>query len=215
MITHLWILVSLQRSGSTWVLDEIARSDCVRADGEIFDHWDGTSSHDAAKDAWTPAGRRAAVEGLMKLAGGAFDRFDGPVSHRLEKWTRRRFEKSSANVRSVGFKWMVNQRIGEDYEWLLPLCKARGVRLLFLERSDLLKRAVSKVQNKHMSLAHARTEKQLNRLNVKMDMPAAVHKSYSARQLTPSTRHLLDGVEVPVPHRSTEPARPRSERLTH
>ena len=25
---------------------------------------------------------------------------------------------------------------------------------------------------------------------------------------TPSTRHLLDGVEVPVPHRSTEPARP-------
>jgi len=30
----------------------------------------------------------------------------------------------------------------------------------------------------------------------------------------PSTRHLLDGVEVPVPHRSTEPARPRSRRLS-
>ena len=29
---------------------------------------------------------------------------------------------------------------------------------------------------------------------------------------TPSTRHLLDGVEVPVPRRSTEPARPRSRR---
>ena len=129
--THLWILVSLQRSGSTWVLDEIARSDCVRANGEIFDHWDGTS-HDAAKDAWTPAGRRAAVEGLMKLADGAFDGFDGPVSQRLAKWTRRRSEKSSAksnNVKSVGFKWMVNQRIGEDYEWLLPLAKARGVKL--------------------------------------------------------------------------------------
>ena len=132
MITHLWILVSLQRSGSTWVLDEIARSDCVRADGEIFDHWDGGVSHSAAIDAWTPAGRRAAVEGLMKLADGAFDRFDGPVSHRLEKWTGRRSEKSSAkgnNVRSVGFKWMVNQRIGDDYEWLLPLAKARGVKL--------------------------------------------------------------------------------------
>ena len=156
--THLWILVSLQRSGSTWLLGEIARSDCVRANGEIFDSWDGGISHDAAKDAWTPAGRRAAVEGLMKLADGAFDRFDGPVSHRLEKWTRRRFDKSSNNVKSVGFKWMVNQRIGEDYEWLLPLCKARGVRLIFLERSDLLKRAVSKVQNKVTSMAHARTE---------------------------------------------------------
>ena len=129
--THLWILVSLQRSGSTWVLDEIARSDCVRANGEIFDSWDGGISHDAAKDAWTPAGRRAAVEGLMKLADGAFDGFDGPVSQRLAKWTRRRSEKSSAknNVRSIGFKWMVNQRIGEDYEWLLPLAKARGVKL--------------------------------------------------------------------------------------
>ena len=31
---------------------------------------------------------------------------------------------------------------------------------------------------------------------------------------TPSTRHLLDGVEVPVPHRSTEPARPRFRRET-
>ena len=29
---------------------------------------------------------------------------------------------------------------------------------------------------------------------------------------TPSTRHLLDGVEVLVPHRSTEPARPCSRR---
>ena len=161
MISHLWILVSLQRSGSTWVLDEIARSDCVRADGEIFDHWDGGVSHSAAIDAWTPAGRRAAVEGLMKLADGAFDRFDGPVSHRLEKWTGRRSEKSSTkgnNVRSVGFKWMVNQRIGEDYDWLLPLARRRGVKLIFLERGDLLKRAVSKVQNKVTSMAHARTE---------------------------------------------------------
>ena len=29
---------------------------------------------------------------------------------------------------------------------------------------------------------------------------------------TPSTRHLLEGVEVSVPRRSTEPARPRSRR---
>ena len=29
---------------------------------------------------------------------------------------------------------------------------------------------------------------------------------------TPSTRHLLDGVEVPVPYRSTDPARPCTRR---
>ena len=63
---------------------------------------------------------------------------------------------------------MVNQRVGEDYEWLLPLANQSGIKLLFLERSDLLKRAVSKVQNKKK----ARTEKQSSRLSHKIDMPA-------------------------------------------
>ena len=69
----------------------------------------------------------------------------------------------------VGFKWtMVNQRVGEDYEWLLPVANQSGIKLLFHERSDLLKRAVSKVQNKKK----ARTEKQSSRLSHKIDMPA-------------------------------------------
>ena len=63
---------------------------------------------------------------------------------------------------------MVNQRVGEDYEWLLPLANQSGIKLLFHERSDLLKRAVSKVQNKKK----ARTEKQSSRLSHKIDMPA-------------------------------------------
>ena len=32
------------------------------------------------------------------------------------------------------------------------------------------------------------------------------------RRVTPSTRRLLDGVAMPVPHRSTEPGRPRHRR---
>ena len=35
----------------------------------------------------------------------------------------------------------------------------------------------------------------------------------AASTFTPSTRHLLDGVAVSVPHRSTEPARPRHRRV--
>ena len=37
-------------------------------------------------------------------------------------------------------------------------------------------------------------------------------KFYGAFVSTPSTRRLLDGVAMPVPHRSTEPARPRHHR---
>ena len=37
-------------------------------------------------------------------------------------------------------------------------------------------------------------------------------KFYGALSSTPSTRRLLDGVEMPVPRRSTEPGRPRHRR---
>ena len=37
-------------------------------------------------------------------------------------------------------------------------------------------------------------------------------KIFTASSSTPSTRRLLDGVAVPVPHHSTEPARPRHRR---
>ena len=42
-----------------------------------------------------------------------------------------------------------------------------------------------------------------------------VWKSNVAAHLTPSTRRLLDGVAVSIPHRSTEPARPRHRREVH
>ena len=38
------------------------------------------------------------------------------------------------------------------------------------------------------------------------------NQNFKARSSTPSTRRLLDGVAMPVPHRSTGPARPRHHR---
>ena len=44
-------------------------------------------------------------------------------------------------------------------------------------------------------------------------VPVCVEIKFTARSSsTPSTRRLLDGVAVPVPHRSTEPGRPRHRR---
>jgi hypothetical protein len=37
-------------------------------------------------------------------------------------------------------------------------------------------------------------------------------KVYGASSSTPSTRHLLDGVTMPIPRRSTKPGRPRHRR---
>ncbi len=64
------------------------------------------------------------------------------------------------------------------------------------------------LEGKLATLDHARQGKE-PRIN---QILAARLRNRWIMASTPSTRHLLDGVEVLVPHRSTEPARPRSRR---
>ena len=49
---------------------------------------------------------------------------------------------------------------------------------------------------------------------VEIKCRGAISSHGSITTSTPSTRRLLDGVAVLVPHRSTEPALPRCTRLT-
>ena len=47
---ELFILVSLQRSGTTWFVEEMAKSPCVRAEHEIFDGFEGKVHGQAHSD---------------------------------------------------------------------------------------------------------------------------------------------------------------------
>ena len=56
---------------------------------------------------------------------------------------------------AIGFKWMVEedgregQGLGAAFDdWFLPFAKAKGIKLAFLERTSLLRRAVSRVHNR-------------------------------------------------------------------
>ena len=70
--THLWILISVQRRGTKWFTDEMSRSPCVRGDHAIL--------------GGTQAQRRAAVEGLMRLADTGEARFEEAVPEKL-RWS--------------------------------------------------------------------------------------------------------------------------------
>ncbi len=78
--THLWILISVQRSGTTWFTSEMSRSPCVRADHAIFDAYDN-----AGPGAWKGK-RRAAIEGLMRLADTGEAKFEEAVPEKLRWW---------------------------------------------------------------------------------------------------------------------------------
>ena len=93
--THLWILISLQRSGTTWFTSEMSRSPCVRADHAIFDKFD-----DKGPEVWTHAQRRAAIEGLMRLADTGEARFDAAVPEKLRWWAGLTRDRMAADNRS-------------------------------------------------------------------------------------------------------------------
>ncbi len=89
----LWILLSLQRSGTTWFMREMARSPCVRWEAAVFDKFD-----DKGPEQWSHAQRRAALEGLKRLADRGEARFDAPgVSEHLRKWTEHTAELMSSH----------------------------------------------------------------------------------------------------------------------
>ena len=133
----------------------MAKSPCVRAEHEIFDGFEGKVHGVARSDdaeQWTPAGRRAALDGLMDLAAGAWNGYHDRVPSKLWAWTNHTRELMNKHNETmapiaVGLKWMAghakgnghggkafeivdNQGFEASLEWLLPLAKARGVKFV-------------------------------------------------------------------------------------
>ena len=158
-----FILVSLQRSGTTWFVEEMAKSPCVHAEHEIFSAYE---TH-ADADRWTTPGRRAAIDGLMRLAAGTWEKYDAPVPKKLVDFTRHKRDimnkhNSTRAPIAMGMKWMAgyasgggnnrrrdalvirdNQGLEKSLDWLLPLARKKNIKFVFLERGHLLRRAVS------------------------------------------------------------------------
>ena len=204
----LWILVSLQRSGTTWFMREMARSPCVRWEAAVFDKFD-----DKGPEVWSHAHRRAALEGLKRLVDRGEARFDAPgVSEHLERWTEHTAELMNNHNYTrapvaVGMKWMGgfgtggqtmkearlgkaahapltvvdNQGLEKAFDtWLIDFSKSLKIKFVFLERDALLRRLVSSFHNK-AAPGEAHTS-------------SPVWKS-NFRRPTPSTRELTSLVD--------------------
>jgi len=129
---------------------------------------------------------RAAVEGLANVTEGLAASFDSrhPVSESLQTWAynaHRHHEPVGAPF-AIGFKWMAKaQGLPEALDdWLVPVAADRGVKFIFLERRNILRRAVSKhfqnlrtVQHvPNLPNAHTRDPKERDRLaSIRAEMP--------------------------------------------
>ncbi|KAH8064831.1 ubiquitin-protein transferase [Aureococcus anophagefferens] len=126
-----FITMTVQRTGSTWLSDELDAHPCITSGKEIF-------LNEKTGDppwVWSDAKKRLALEAL----------FDGKAS--LNFSATRSFEKflgRCAGARgdvACGFKWMMSQHVDRAWDagWLPELCAARKLRVVFLERLNLLR----------------------------------------------------------------------------
>ena len=91
----------------------MAKSPCVHAEHEIFSAYE---TH-ADADRWTTPGRRAAIDGLMRLAAGTWEKYDAPVPKKLVDFTRHKRDIMNKHNRTrapiaMGMKWMAGYATG-------------------------------------------------------------------------------------------------------
>ena len=165
-----FIVVTTQRSGSRWLVDESARA-LHRLWGRIFQR---QGLLDDIKDAPRCGRVSHSIAGQERVG-----RRQGVRGHagRLGKQRERYSPK-----RRQGFKWMLNQPTDLGAEeafasWLLPVLKQRRAKLIFLVRRHLLRLLVSKKTNadskgtsKHVPHAHSTEE--ASSVAKKVELPA-------------------------------------------
>ena len=165
-----FIVVTTQRSGSRWMVDELRRARCIDCGGEYFN----------AKDFWTRPKMRTAVDGFLTLSPGKNVTVVGKAFEDMrDVWARK--EKGTSPKRRQGFKWMLNQPFDIGAEeafdlWLLPVLKERRAKLIFLVRRHLLRLLVSKVTNADSKgttehVPHAHSTEEASSVAKKVELP--------------------------------------------
>lgn len=140
---HPYVVVSSQRSGSLFVMDELKSYPCVVSHSEMFLNrggleWDGATLRNCLK---------------TFAAGGALPGDNSPpITAKFQVMLNQTLRQEAEAARqgyavATGFKWMLSQRAGRHWPWFVELCRDFGVRLVFLLRRNAARQLVSRLLN--------------------------------------------------------------------
>ena len=155
-----FVIVTVQRTGSTWLVEEIQGHPCLAAGKEIFLNQNkpqnvkpNTSAATIANKysgfVWSTARRQAALNAFYD--GAPLDD-DANVTYPFRHFAK---HCRSSGAPTCGFKWMLSQHFQDDWPaWFRAFCRDRGVSLIFLTRENLLRVRVSSYakDNAHQSI---------------------------------------------------------------
>ena len=143
-----FVIVTVQRTGSTWLVEELDKHPCIMSSKEIFLNNNKvenigpnmTAEYIAKKYSgfkWSAGARREAMDRLY--SGGEIDHANSTASFRNHARHCRTGGKTVC-----GFKWMLSQHFGDDWrDWFRDFCARHGIALVFLTRRNVLRVRVS------------------------------------------------------------------------
>ncbi|KAL2522827.1 P-loop containing nucleoside triphosphate hydrolase superfamily protein [Forsythia ovata] len=179
---RLFVIVSMQRSGSGWFETLLNSHTNISSNGEIF----------SVKE------RRNNVSSILMTLDRVYN---------LDWFTSASKNQCSA---AVGFKWMLNQGLMEHHKEIVEYFKDRGVSVIFLFRRNLLRRMVSDLANsydryakllngRHKSHVHSNEEANtlstykpvINLTSLVVDLKLMDKTVLEALEFFSSTRHFI------------------------
>lgn len=188
-----FVLLSTQRSGTSWLMERLAAHPEVGAYGELL------------------LGGR---EGWPEWPPGASDRpFYQTYLTERDAGARRREHRHlfsyldylyepRRGFRAIGFKLMYNE--ATPYPELLVYLKARGVRVLHLARSNLLDIAFSQIAMRSRTFVHAWSPDQREAVRVTVDTAYLLKLLRRHERDRVIARRVLRAARVPVHEASYE-----------
>ena len=158
----LFIVITTQRTGSTWFVEELDTHPCLEVTRELFLDVKFYKSEPEFHWIKHEGSQRYALDALLRPTGSAAPvranlthTFDDFYKHCVRPaWDRGPKGRRDRMPEGCGFKWMLSQHVATHWDaWFAQLCKDRGIRLVFLTRRNVLRLYMSSVAKKRQDKA--------------------------------------------------------------
>ena len=162
------ILLAFQRSGTHYLTQELSRHPCMYVAGEIL------LAPGLKEDWWSPEKRRAGIKTFynMSLSSEEKSLELPPVS---EEWALEAAKALASGKMIRGFNWKVSQGFLQDLPWIEAFIAKHKVKLIWLQRRNMLRRYLSMMSNRRFLVAATTNKSAASRIK-KEKVPIPVDK---------------------------------------
>ncbi len=176
-----FVVLSTQRSGSTWVVDMLDSHPHVSCYGELLLP-EGTGKH--------PVG----AQDTVPLSDVLSERPSGSLVRHLEGW-RYLDRLYRGRAESVGFKLMYAQV--RAFPWLLAYLVVRRVRVVHVVRTNKFDQVLSRIVARETNQYHVLPGEEVNEARVRVDVDELIRQMEWEERKVGQFRRLLSLLPVP------------------